>query len=289
MPSTIVFRILIVGDRAIVRLMQPPEGELMDRRKFLSNMSAAAAASIAGATTLSAKADALEEAMSDELDKRVATPWMCSIDPTPEPIPGDNRPWYQHNDPRLPQMPAEPTLRDFFKLRFAPANHVLQSARYARENGMDEKVVLACLLHDICVSNLIRTDHGYWCAQMVRPYVDEEIAWAIEAHQSLRFFPDESVGYEYPEAYIRYFGADYKVEPYIEEAYQKAKNHRWYMTGRLITLNDLYSFEEGVEVDIDDFEDIIGRHWRHPKGGLGFDGSPVAHMWRSIIWPNNFL
>jgi hypothetical protein len=23
--------------------------------------------------------------------------------------------------------------------------------------------------------------------------------------------------------------------------------------------------------------------------GLGFDGSPVAHMWRSIIWPNNFL
>ncbi|MFZ8957192.1 MAG: hypothetical protein ACO2ZE_09075, partial [Pseudohongiellaceae bacterium] len=93
MPTTIVFRILIVGDRAIVRLMQPPEGELMDRRKFLSNMSAAAAASIAGATTLSAKADALEEAMSDELDKRIATPWMCSIDPTPEPIPGDNRPW----------------------------------------------------------------------------------------------------------------------------------------------------------------------------------------------------
>ena len=186
-------------------------------------------------------------------------------------------------------MPAEPTLRDFFKLRFAPASHVLQSARYARENGMDEKVALACLLHDICVSNLIRTDHGYWCAQMVRPYVDEEIAWAIEAHQSLRFFPDESVGYAYPEAYIRFFGADYKVEPHLEEAYQKAKNHRWYMTGRLITLNDLYSFEEGVEVDIDDFEDIIGRHWRHPNGGLGFDGSPVAHMWRSIIWPNNFL
>ena len=84
-----------------------------DRRKFLSNMSAAAAASIAIATAFSAKADALEEAMSDELDKRIATPWMCSIDPTPEPILGDNRPWYQHNDPRLPQMPAEWTLRDF--------------------------------------------------------------------------------------------------------------------------------------------------------------------------------
>ena len=23
--------------------------------------------------------------------------------------------------------------------------------------------------------------------------------------------------------------------------------------------------------------------------GLGFDGSPTAHMWRTMIWPNNFL
>jgi hypothetical protein len=186
-------------------------------------------------------------------------------------------------------MPEAPTLIDFFKLRFAPANHVLQSARLAKINGMDEKVVLACLLHDICVGNLIRTDHGYWCAQMIKPYVDEEIAWAIEAHQALRFFPDESVGYEYPEAYIRFFGADYKPEPYIVKAWEAAKNHKWYMTSRLITLNDLYSFEEGVVVDVDDFTDIIGRHFRQPREGLGFDGSPVAHMWRSMIWPNNFL
>ena len=68
----------------------------MGRRKFLSNTSAAVAASIAGATALSAKADALKEARSGELDKRIATPWMCSIDPTREPIPRDNRPWYQH-------------------------------------------------------------------------------------------------------------------------------------------------------------------------------------------------
>lgn len=61
------------------------------------------------------------------------------------------------------------------------------------------------------------------------------------------------------------------------------------MTSRLITLNDLYSFEEGVVVDIDDFTDIIGRNFKQPKEGLGFDGSPTAHMWRSMIWPNNFL
>ena len=61
------------------------------------------------------------------------------------------------------------------------------------------------------------------------------------------------------------------------------------MTSRLITLNDLYSFEEGVVAEVDDFTDIIGRHFKQPKEGLGFDGSPVAHMWRSMIWPNNFL
>jgi hypothetical protein len=29
-----------------------------------------------------------------------------------------------------------------------------------------------------------------------------------QVHEALRYFPDESVGYRYPEAYIGYFGAD---------------------------------------------------------------------------------
>ena len=262
----------------------------MDRRKFLSSLSAASAATIAGAATLSEKADALEEAMAAELDRRRAKPpGFCYIDGRPELEPGDKRPWLMHNEPLLPKMPERPTLLDFYKLRFAPASHVLQSARLAKINGMDEKVILACLLHDICVGNLIRTDHGYWCAQMIAPYVDPEVAWAIEKHQALRFYPDDSVGYEYPEAYIRFFGKDYEPEPYIRQSYEEARNHKWYMSARLITVNDLYSFEEGVDVDVDDFTDIIGRNFRQPKEGLGFDGSPVAHMWRTMIWPNNFL
>ncbi len=186
-------------------------------------------------------------------------------------------------------MPARPSLLDFYQRRFAPANHVLQSAALAHKAGYDEKIVLACLLHDIAVTNFIRTDHGYWTAQLVEPYVDEEVSWAIRHHQALRFFADDSVGYEYPQAYIRFFGADYKPEPYIVEAHKYARNHKWYMTSRLITVNDLYSFEPGVQVNVEEFTDVIGRHFRQPKEGLGFDGSPVAHMWRSMIWPNNFL
>ena len=259
----------------------------MDRRTFLNTLSASAAATIATAPTLSAKADALEDAMEASIEKRRAKPGHCFIGEERPYSRDDKRPYYQHDEPLLPKMPAAPTLMDFYKHRFS-TNHVTQSARLAQKNGSSEKVILACLMHDIGLS-IMGTDHGYWAAQLVRPYVDEEIAWAIEKHQALRFFPDREVGYEYPERYIEYFGADYVPEPYLKEEHDRAKNHKWYMSAREITINDLYSFDPDLQVDVEEFTDIIGRNFRQPKEGLGFDGSPTAHMWRSIIWPNNFL
>jgi hypothetical protein len=165
----------------------------------------------------------------------------------------------------------------------------LQSAKLALEAGLEEKVVLACLLHDISNGCLIRTDHGYWGAQMIAPYVDEEVAWAVQHHQALRFYPDESVGYGYPDAYVRFFGPDYRPPDYIRRAWEEARAHRWYMTSRMITVYDIYAFEKGVEIDPEIFADIVGRNFREPAEGLGFDNSSVAHMWRTMIWPNNFL
>jgi hypothetical protein len=195
------------------------------------------------------------------------------------------------DNPALPTMPERPALKDFYLLRFGPRarTHMLQSARVARENGLDEKVITACLLHDIAIAGLLRADHGYWGAQLVAPYVDEEVAWAIEKHEALRYFPDQSVGYTYPESYIEYFGPDYSPPEYIKREHEAARQHRWYMTSRLITINDIYSFDPNVVVEFDEFEDVLGRNFRQPREGLGFDGSPVAHMWRTMIWPNNFL
>jgi hypothetical protein len=195
------------------------------------------------------------------------------------------------DNPALPKMPERPTLADFFRLRFNAFDrlHLLQSAKVARDRGLDEKVVTACLLHDIAVAGLISSDHGYWGAQLIAPYVAEEVAWAVEKHEALRYFADESVGYTYPEAYIAYFGADYDPPAYIHREHQEARRHRWYMTSRLITVNDVYSFDPNATVDFAEFEDVVGRNFRQPREGLGFDGSPVAHMWRTMIWPNNFL
>ena len=194
-------------------------------------------------------------------------------------------------DPRLPPLPEKPTLIDFFRCRFAvaPQAHLLQSANLAQKNGLSDKMVLACLLHDIAVAGFIRTDHGYWGAQLVEPYVDEEVSWAIRAHQALRFFPDESVGYAYPENYRLLFGDDYQPEPYVVAAYEEARNHKWYMSARIICVNDLYSFDPDVHVELEQFEDVIGREFRQPPEGLGNDNTPASHMWRTLRWPCNAL
>jgi predicted HD phosphohydrolase len=59
---------------------------------------------------------------------------------------------------------------DFFKYRFGPCMHLLQSARHAVKADLPEKMVLACLLHDISTIGFIRGDHGYWGAQLVENF-----------------------------------------------------------------------------------------------------------------------
>ncbi len=189
---------------------------------------------------------------------------------------------------RLPSMPTKPTLLDFFRLRFAPAAHSLQSADRALTTGMSEDIVFACLVHDVAQA-LMKTDHGWWGAQLFEPYVSEKVAFAIKYHQALRFFPDPAVGYEYPEEYNLFFGGDYQPPPYIVTAYRRCRKHKWYMAARLITVNDRYSFDPNHDVVLEKFTDIIGRHFRQPGEGLGFDNSPVAHMWRTIAAPDTPL
>src|SRR5665213_244103 len=249
--------------------------------------------------TLSERADALEKQLSDELDRviPVRAQLYTSGERDPRRPPEINsfapefagRKFNMGADPRLAKMPDKPTLVDFYELRMGPATHVLQSAMHALKAGCNEKIILACLLHDIAVSMFIRGDHGYWGSALVEPYVDEEISWAIRAHQVLRFYPDEKYGYVYPELYIKFFGADYQVEPYIARAYEIIRRHKWYETARLITVNDIYSFDPNMPVTMDPFLDIIARNFRQPEEGLGWDDSPSSHMWRTINWPTRFL
>jgi hypothetical protein len=276
----------------------------IDRKTFLDNLG--------GAETIhrmdsEARADALEHHLMSELnnaiDRKIAGdqkeakkyPTVAEVEAQIE-----TRSFRQgagflvvprtgENVKRLPPMPSEPTLLDFFNLRFMEtSNHVLQSASLAMKNGMSEEIILACLLHDV-VQEIIRTDHGWWGAQLFEPYVPEKVSFAIRYHQALRYYPDPAVGYVYPDLYRELFGADYVPPPYIESTYQAVREHKWYMDARMVTVNDLYAFDPNAVVSMDPFIDIIGRHFKQPKEGLGNDGSPVAHMWRTIARPDQPL
>jgi hypothetical protein len=258
----------------------------IDRRAFLSALGGAVAIE---AMSSEALADALEHHMIEQLDQ-AATARSGQTERSYRRgvgsvfvLSGSGDGVFAAN--KLEPMPPNPTLLDFFRLRFAPANHVLQSATRALKTGMNEEIVLACLLHDVVLS-LMKPDHGWWGAQMIEPYVSERVSWAIRYHQALRFYPDPAAGYEYPEMYNRIFGKDYIPAPHIKAAYTYARNHKWYMNARLITVNDLYSFDPNAKVSMDPFTDILGRHFKQPKEGLGNDNSPVAHMWRTLASPD---
>ncbi|HTA68304.1 MAG TPA: hypothetical protein VK776_08495 [Bryobacteraceae bacterium] len=273
----------------------------IDRRAFFASLGGAAAIS---AMDSEAKADALEDYMSEQLDNGAANsasttspdkkfPTVAELDAqitTRDYRRGVGTLFANNgrNVKKLEPLPANPTLLDFFKYRFAPANHVLQSATRAMKTGMTEEIILACLLHDV-VQSLIKPDHGWWGAQLFEPYISPKATFAIRYHQTLRFYPDSAAGYEYPDLYYRIFGKDYTPPPHIEATYKMLKNHKWYMEPRLVTVNDLYAFDPNAVVTIDPFVDIVGRHFKQPKEGLGNDNSPVAHMWRTIARPDSPL
>ena len=276
----------------------------IDRRRFIESLGGAAAVAL---MTSEQKADALEAYLEEELDAAVEAvqqggaapkyPTMAEIEADNARRTGVRRgagnifnASNRDGTPRgpLPKMSDRPTLLEFFEKRFAPANHVLQSATRALKTGMPEEVVFACLMHDT-VHALVKVDHGWWGAQIIEPYCSEKVVFAIRYHQTLRFYPDEKFGYEYPEMYLRTFGEDYKPEPYLERTYQMVRNHRMYELPRLVTVNDLYSFDPNVKVTIDPFVDIIGRQFKQPKEGIGLDNSPTSHMWRTIMFPDRPL
>ncbi|MDT8397510.1 MAG: hypothetical protein RQ899_02720 [Pseudomonadales bacterium] len=274
----------------------------IDRRAFIASLGGAAAVSLMGHE---ARADALEAYLEDRLYAQVegqtdgngsgaarfptAAELQAEI-PTRSYRRGVGGLFLntQNNGKvdLLPAMPARPTLFDFFDLRFTRTrNHCYQSANKALERGVAEEVVLACLLHDV-VQEMMKTDHGWWGAQLFEPYVPAVTAFAIRYHQSLRFYTDTEAGYEYPDLYHRLFGEDYVPPPHIEAAYQYARKHKWYGASREVTVSDLYAFDPDAVVAMDPFRDIVGRHFKQPKEGLGNDNSAVAHMWRTLANPD---
>ena len=280
----------------------------IDRKAFLDSLGGADAVSKMDSES---RADALESRMMAELNTAIALkhgghqapaafasgryPTAAEVEARVETKPYRAGagflmvPRTGENVKRLPPMPANPTLIDFFKLRFMDtAHHVLQSANLAMRNGMSEEIILACLLHDV-VQELIRTDHGWWGAQLFEPYVPEKVCVRDPLPSGAALLRRSRGGIRVSRSVPATVRRGLHSAAYIEATYQMVRKHKWYMEPRMVTVNDLYAFDPNVVVTIDRFLDIIGRHFKQPKEGLGNDGSPVAHMWRTITNPDQPL
>lgn len=63
--------------------------------------------------------------------------------------------------------------------------HCLQTATRAEEAGADDEVVVASLCHDIGKAVSV-ANHPAIAAEMLKPYVREEVYWMIRAHQDFQ-------------------------------------------------------------------------------------------------------
>ena len=128
----------------------------INRRAFVAGLGGASALAL---MTNEQKANALENHMEEQLNEAVAKkyPTMSDLQEQQADLSrparrGAGKLFQQGPSGKLlelAKMPDKPTLLDFYEKRFAPANHVLQSATRALKEGMPEEIILACLLHDV--------------------------------------------------------------------------------------------------------------------------------------------
>ncbi len=95
--------------------------------------------------------------------------------------------------------------------RITRLQHGLQAATRARRDGADTDWVVAALLHDIG-DGLAPRNHDRFAAEILRPYVREEVAWVVEHHGIFQMY-----------YYAHHYGWDRELrEQYAESPHYRA-------------------------------------------------------------------
>ncbi len=90
--------------------------------------------------------------------------------------------------------------------------HVLQCATRASRDGADDDWVVASLLHDVG-DVLAPFTHGQVAAEILRPFVNEEVEWVIRHHGTFQMFYNKSLSEE-----DRNLRDQHKDHPYYQSA-----------------------------------------------------------------------
>ncbi len=144
--------------------------------------------------------------------------------------------------------------------------HALQSATRARRDGADDDWVVATLLHDIG-DGFAPHNHDRLAAEILRPYVREEVTWVVEHHAAFQM-----VYFAHHYGWDRNVREQHRDSPYYQTCVDFCE--RW----------DQSSFDPGYDSDpLESFTDqvqaVFGRKPYDPevlKAGVCL-GLPPAH------------
>ena len=120
--------------------------------------------------------------------------------------------------------------------------HSLQSATRAHRDGRDEEYVVAALLHDLG-DELAPWTHGELAASILRPFVPDEVYWAVKYHGLFQMY-----------YYAHHSGGD-------RNARDRYIDHEWYgACAEFCELYDQNCFDPAYEaLPADHFRPMVER------------------------------
>jgi predicted HD phosphohydrolase len=118
--------------------------------------------------------------------------------------------------------------------------HCLQTAALAERDGADEETVIAALCHDVGKAVSI-PNHPRIAAEILRPYVSDEVCWVITVHQDFQ-----------GKHYFEHIGMD-------PNAREKHAGHEWYdAAARFADEWDQIAFDPNYDtLPLEHFEDRV--------------------------------
>lgn len=123
-------------------------------------------------------------------------------------------------------------------------HHALQTASMAKRGGASEEMVLGALCHDI--GKVISVpNHGQIAAEILKPYVSEDVYWIIRTHQDFQ-----------GRHYFHHFDRD-------PNARDKYKNEPWYALAEQFTDEwDQAAFDPAYPVmPLSEFEPLVRKYF----------------------------
>jgi predicted HD phosphohydrolase len=125
--------------------------------------------------------------------------------------------------------------------------HSLQAATRATNDGADEELVAAALIHDLG-DDLAPCNHAELAAAVIRPYVRGEVTWIVEQHGLFQSY-----------YYAHHLGGN-------RDGRDKFRAHRWYRACEAFCANwDQCSFDPRFpSLPLDAFEPLLRRIFTRP-------------------------